>query len=79
MPLPVLEESTAIFRRLVFSVSERKQIPNLIYEVLEREYRAEEYLSGLSSHESDYEGSRQTVTQLAGDQFDSRAMMECSK
>jgi hypothetical protein len=37
MPLGVLEESTQIVRENIFSMSDRKKIPTLIYQVLETE------------------------------------------
>lgn len=41
MPLGVLEESTQIVRENIFSMSDRKKIPSLIYQVLENELQAE--------------------------------------
>lgn len=41
MPLGVLEESTQIVRENIFSMSDRKKIPALIYQVLENELQAE--------------------------------------
>jgi len=47
VPLPVLEESISIFRDNIFNMSQRKQIPYLIYQVLERELLLED--SGLTT------------------------------
>ena len=37
LPMGVLEESLEIFRANIFSMADRKQIPTLIYKVLEKE------------------------------------------
>jgi hypothetical protein len=41
LPLGVLEESLTVFRNNIFSMADRKQIPTLIYKVLETELEAE--------------------------------------
>lgn len=41
LPLGVLEESLSVFRENLFSMSDRKRIPILIYEILQKEYKLE--------------------------------------
>lgn len=41
LPLGVLEESLSAFRENLFSMSDRKRIPILIYEILQKEYKLE--------------------------------------
>jgi hypothetical protein len=41
LPLGVLEESLTVFRNNIFSMADRKQIPTLIYKILETELEAE--------------------------------------
>ena len=37
LPLPVLEDSITIFRENIFSMTDRRKIPHLIYDVVQRE------------------------------------------
>ena len=48
LPLGVLEESLQVFRAYIFSMADRKQIPTLIYKILEAELEAER-ADGVSS------------------------------
>ena len=41
LPMGVLEESMQVFRTNIFSMADRKQIPTMIYKVLETELEAE--------------------------------------
>jgi hypothetical protein len=43
LPLNVVDESLEVFRENIFSLSGRKQIPHLIYEILERQMIKEEH------------------------------------
>jgi hypothetical protein len=41
LPLSVLEESIDVFRKNLFSMTDRKQIPKQIYHILEKEFKNE--------------------------------------
>ena len=43
LPLNVLDESLQVFRDNIFSITGRKQIPHLVYQVLERQLIKEEH------------------------------------
>jgi hypothetical protein len=51
--LPLLEQSIDIFRDNIFDMQQRKQIPYLIYQVVEREFLMNEELELASGSESD--------------------------
>lgn len=60
LPLPVLEESLAVFRENIFSMTERKQIPHRVYEILERQLIKEEH--GLVDMEDAAGSERQALS-----------------
>jgi len=43
LPLNVVDESLEVFRNNIFSITGRKQIPHLIYEILEKQLIKEEH------------------------------------
>ena len=43
LPLEVLDESLQVFRENIFSIAGRKQIPHLIYQILEKQLIKEEH------------------------------------
>ena len=43
LPLSVLDESLKVFRENIFSIAGRKQIPHLIYQILEKQLIKEEH------------------------------------
>ena len=59
--LPLLEQSIETFRNNIFDMQQRKQIPYLIYQVVEREFLLAEEFEATSGSESD---GRQSVAQL---------------
>jgi len=74
VPLSVLEEAISVFRANIFSISDRKQIPHLIYQILERELLLEE-AEGLKDPTQE---KRNTVEQLIGHR-DQAELFEVSK
>ena len=59
-------------------MSERKRIPHLIYQVLEREFMIEEELNQ-QGQINEIEQGRQSVTQLTGNTADQAILFETSK
>ena len=52
----VLEDSIEIFRKNIFSMTDRRQIPYLIYQILERELLLEE--AGLNKNDLEGEAEK---------------------
>ena len=52
LPMGVLEESLEIFRANIFSMADRKQIPTLIYKVLEKELQEQNVQEMVSKYDS---------------------------
>ena len=77
LPLPVLEDSITIFRENIFSMTDRRKIPHLIYDVVQREL-IEESKSGIRETQSNTNHTL-TVEQLLADNKDQAALFEVSK
>jgi len=80
VPLNVLEQALEHFRENVFSVSDRKKIPHLIYQVVEKELILENE-DAISASDSDSEqGERRlTLQEMTEGSVDQMKLLETSK
>ena len=80
VPLNVLEQALEHFRENVFSVSYRKKIPHLIYQVVEKELILEnEDAISASDSESEQGERRLTLQEMTEGSVDQMKLLETSK